>query len=110
MRLEGKIRNCSPNFCKRRKHRSNRYRLPYHKYFYRRRRTPLGVYLSKNSFYFKIIFLYLICNKLLVNPLIMKKENYDSKSSRKNENFPQTKKTLLTQFIDWFRDFIDNAE
>ncbi len=47
---------------------------------------------------------------MLVNPLIMKKENYDSKSSRKNENFPQTKKTLLTQFIDWFRDFIDNAE
>lgn len=49
-------------------------------------------------------------NKLLINPLIMKNENYDSKSCSENENYSQTKKTLLTQFIDWFRNFIDNAE
>ena len=49
-------------------------------------------------------------NKLLINPLIMKNENYDSKSSSENENYPQTKKTLLTQFTDCFRNFIDNAE
>ncbi len=40
----------------------------------------------------------------------MKKEKEKFKKKCKNNHYSQTKKRILTQFINWFRNFIDNAE
>ena len=37
-----------------------------------------------------------------------KKEKF--KKKREKNHYSQTKKKILTQFVNWFRNFIDNAE
>ena len=39
----------------------------------------------------------------------MKKEKEKFKKKREKNHYSQTKKNL-TQFVNWFRNFIDNAE
>ena len=40
----------------------------------------------------------------------MKKEKAKFKKKSKKNQYSQTKKKILTQFVNWFRNFIDNAE
>jgi hypothetical protein len=40
----------------------------------------------------------------------MKKEKEKFKKKREKNHYSQTKKKKLTQFVNWFRNFIDNAE
>ena len=40
-----------------------------------------------------------------------KQETISALSSRNsNSNYTTKKNTILNQFVDWFRDFLDNAE
>lgn len=40
----------------------------------------------------------------------MKKEKEKFKKKCQKNHYSQTKKRILTQFINWVRNFIDNAE
>jgi len=40
----------------------------------------------------------------------MKKEKEKFKKKCEKNHYSQTKQKILTQFVNWFRNFIDNAE
>ena len=40
----------------------------------------------------------------------MKKEKEKFKKKSEKKHYSQTKKRILTQFVNWVRNFIDNAE
>ena len=40
----------------------------------------------------------------------MKKEKEKFKKKGEKNHYSQTKKKFLTQFVNWFRNFIDSAE